>query len=105
VLLLDDQVPSPGSDNWRAPSLQFVIRNCLPRRGTVVPGWTSSPLEWTHANCGGVTGTSGVLQCVGRSDNKLTHPKMPRRQLSSMLSTAKGGRSMLPPTQQLGLLV
>jgi hypothetical protein len=99
VLLLDTQLPVAGAAIWQASSLQFVIGARLPRRGSVPLGWTSNPLEWTHANCGGVSGTSGVLHCAGRSaDAKIKLPKIPRRQLSSILSTTEGGRSTPPPS-------
>jgi hypothetical protein len=99
ILLLDDRLPTRASSIWDAPLLRCVIASVRSRRGSVGSGWVSRPLPWTHSNCGGVTGATGLLYHVVRtSESIMTLPQRPRRQLTSILSTTEGGRSTGPPS-------
>lgn len=100
MLLFEERIPLKTSPLWKSATLQAVIGNSLPRRSGAPTGWTQKPLNWRHSNCGGVTGATGVLHCLSRDASQLGSlkiPTLPRRQLSSILSTTEGGRSIPSP--------
>jgi hypothetical protein len=100
ALLFEERIPPQSSALWQAPSLAITIGNSLPRRTGTPVGWFSKPVAWRHSDCGGVTSTAGSFHCVARDKawiDSITMPSLPRRQLSSILSTTEGGRSIPPP--------
>jgi hypothetical protein len=100
ILLFEDRLPPRASPIWKIDSLQMALCNSAPRRACSPPGWFHKTLDWEHARCGGVTGAVGTVGCWVRDKSFLQHlvlPVLPRRQLSSILSSTQGGRSVPPP--------
>jgi hypothetical protein len=95
-ILTDGRLPGPSSFWWASTSpLLLVVGIRLPKsKPDSTASWHHHIIPWTHASCNGVsaaTGTCYVATHVTMSLQSISLPALPRRYLSSVLSTTIGG--------------
>jgi hypothetical protein len=110
IILTDGRLPGPSSFWWASTSpLLLVVGIRLPKkRPDSTPSWHHQRIPWAHASCGGVsaaTGTCHVTTHVTRCPKNISLPALPRRDLSSFLSTRIGGELSRLHERPNGLLM
>jgi hypothetical protein len=102
IILTDGRLPGPSSFWWASiiPTFLVVGIRLRKRRPDSTPSWHHQIIPWTHASCGGVSAATGncyVATYVTMGPQSISIPALPRRSLSSVLSTTIGGRAFKAP--------
>jgi hypothetical protein len=107
LLLSDLRLPLLEQKLWTEASPLRAAVGCHPTRRLGKPSkeCTSSILPCNHARCGGVSAVLGKLHLVMCTiegwDTSWSYPRLPRCQLSLILSATIGGRPYTPPHKAL----
>jgi hypothetical protein len=100
VILTDGRLLGPSSFWWAPTSpLLLVVGIRLPKRRTDSTSYCHHQrIPWVHALCGDVSeATCRVATHVTMGPQSISLPALPRRSLSSVISTTVGGRDFKAP--------
>jgi hypothetical protein len=102
IILTDGRLPGPSSFWWKTTSpLLLAIGIIIPKKRSYSTScWRHQIIPWDHSSCGGVSSATGkchVATHMTMAPHTVTLPCLPRRSLSSVLSTTVGGRNFKAP--------
>jgi hypothetical protein len=102
IILTDGRLPGPSSFWWHpAIPLLLAIGIRIPKKISYSTScWHHQIIPWAHSSCGGVSAATGkchVATHMTMEPHTVTLPCLPRRSLSSVLSTTVGGRPFKAP--------
>jgi hypothetical protein len=102
IILTDGRLPGPSSCWWHPTSpLLLAIGIIIPnKRSYSTSCWHPQIIPWAHLSCGGISAATGkchVATHMAMAPHTVTQPCLPRRSLSSVLSTTVGGRTFKAP--------
>jgi hypothetical protein len=102
IILADGRLPGPTSFWWHSTSPLFLsIGIRIPnKRSYSTFCWHHQIITWAHSSCGGASAATGkchVATHMTIEPHTVTLPCLPRRSLSSVLSTTVGGRTFKAP--------
>jgi hypothetical protein len=98
IILTDVRLPGPDSFWWHPTNpLLLAIGIRMPKKLSYSTScWHHQIIPWSHSSCGGVSAATGKCHVgthMTMEPHTVTLPCLPRRSLSSVLSTTVGGRT------------